>query len=75
MEDTRRVDRLEEAYEELDKNIADLNTNIALLNQSLDALIKKEEKRQQMVDRSILFVIGGFISAAVAWVIRGGLGS
>lgn len=75
MDDTKRVDKLEEAYNELEKNISELNTTIALLNQSLDSLIKKEEKRQQMVDRSLLFVIGGFVSAAVAWVVRGGLGS
>lgn len=75
MDDTKRVDKLEEAYNELEKNISELNTTIALLNQSLDNLIKKEEKRQQMVDRSLLFVIGGFVSAAVAWVVRGGLGS
>lgn len=75
MDDTKRVDKLEEAYNELEKNISELNTTIALLNQSLDNLIKREEKRQQMVDRSLLFVIGGFVSAAVAWVVRGGLGS
>jgi len=73
MDDTKRVDKLEEAYSQLEKNISELNTTIALLNQSLDNLIAKEEKRQQMLDRSLLFVIGGFISAVVAWVVRGEL--
>jgi hypothetical protein len=35
---------------------------------------KNEEKRQQLLDRSVLFIVGGFISAIVAWVVRGGLG-
>jgi len=65
---SRRLDKLESA-------ISELNTTIALLNQSLEGLIDKEQKRQMMRDRSILFVVGGFISATVAWIIRGGLGS
>lgn len=73
-QEERRVEKLERAYEDLEKNISELNTTIALLNQSLDNLISREEKRQQMLERSLLFVIGGFISAFVAWVVRGGLG-
>ena len=72
---SRRLDKLENAYEELEKHISELNTTIALLNQSLQGLIDKEQKRQMMRDRSLLFVIGGLISAVMAWIIRGGLGS
>jgi len=71
----RRLDKLENAYEELEKHISELNTTIALLNQSLQGLIDKEQKRQMMRDRSLLFVIGGLISAVMAWIIRGGLGA
>ena len=74
-ESSRRLEKLENAYEELEKHIAQLNTTIALLNQSLEGLIDKEHKRQQLRDRSLLFVIGGLISAVMAWIIRGGLGS
>lgn len=72
---SRRLDKLENAYEELEKHISELNTTIALLNQSLQGLIDKEQKRQMMRDRSLLFVIGGLISAVMAWIIRGGLGA
>jgi hypothetical protein len=37
-------------------------------------MAKREEKRQQFLDRTILFAVGGVISAVVAWVVRGGLG-
>jgi len=70
----RRVSKLEEANDHLEKSIIQLNTTIALLNQTVETMAKNEEKRQQLLDRSVLFVIGGFISAIVAWVVRGGLG-
>jgi len=70
----RRVSKLEEANDHLEKSIIQLNTTIALLNQTVETMAKNEEKRQQLLDRSVLFVIGGFISAVVAWVVRGGLG-
>jgi len=73
-ESARRLEKLEGAYEALEKHLSELNTTIALLNQSLEGLIDKEQKRQMMRDRSILFVIGGFISATVAWIVQGGLG-
>jgi prefoldin subunit 5 len=73
-QEERRLEKLEAAYVKLEDNISELNTTIALLNQSLDNILLKEEKRQQMRDRSVLFVVGGFISAFVAWVVRGGLG-
>lgn len=71
---TRRISRLEESQEAFEDSLNSLNTTIALLNQTVEALAKREEKRQQFMDRSGLFVAGGFISAVIAWIVRGGLG-
>tara|TARA_R110002020_G_scaffold69783_1_gene181574 strand:- start:1398 stop:1634 length:237 start_codon:yes stop_codon:yes gene_type:complete len=70
----RRISRLEESHETLEDSLNQLNTTIALLNQTVETMAKSEEKRQQFMDRTGLFVVGGFISALIAWVIRGGLG-
>ena len=68
----RRIDRLEESHQTLEDSLYRLNTTIALLNQTVEAMAKREEKRQQFFDRTSLFVVGGIISAFLAWVIRGG---
>ena len=70
----RRLLKVEENTEHLEKSIIQLNTTIALLNQTVDLMAKNEEKRQQMLDRSVLFIVGGFVSAFIAWIVRGGLG-
>jgi len=70
----RRISKLESSHDDLENSINSLNTTIALLNQTVETMSKNEEKRQQLLDRSVLFIIGGFISAVVAWVVRGGLG-
>lgn len=70
----RRLTKLEESHDDLEASIIRLNTTIALLNQTVETMAKNEEKRQQMMDRGVLFVIGGFVSALIAWVVRGGLG-
>ena len=70
----RRISRLEESHETLEDSLNKLNTTIALLNQTVETMAKREEKRQQFMDRTILFVVGGIISAFIAWVVRGGLG-
>jgi len=70
----RRLTKLEASHDDLEATIIQLNTTIALLNQTVETMAKNEEKRQQMMDRSVLFIIGGFASAVVAWVVRGGLG-
>ena len=69
----RRIDRLEESHQTLEDSLYRLNTTIALLNQTVEAMAKREEKRQQFFDRTSLFAVGGIISAFLAWVIRGGL--
>lgn len=70
----RRISRLEESHETLEDSLNKLNTTIALLNQTVETMAKREEKRQQFMDRTILFVVGGIISAFIAWVVKGGLG-
>ena len=69
----RRLAKLEESHDDLKTTINELNTTIALLNQTVETMSKNEEKRQQLLDRSVIFIVGGFISAAVAWVVKGGL--
>ena len=70
----RRIAKLEDSHDNLEASIIRLNTTIALLNQTVEVMSKNEEKRQQLLDRSLLFIIGGFISAIMAWIFRGGLG-
>lgn len=70
----RRVSKLEDSHDDLEQSIIQLNTTIALLNQTVETMAKNEEKRQQLLDRSFLFVVGGIISAVMAWIVRGGLG-
>ncbi len=71
----KRVDKLEVDIGGLRSTIAELRVTLALLNQTLNQLMQVEEARKAAKDRTIMFVIGGFITAAVAWVVRGGLGS
>lgn len=71
----RRLVRLEDAYQDLEQNLVRLNTTIALLNQTIEIMNKAEEKRAAFKDKTALFVVGGIISAVLAWIVRGGLGS
>ena len=70
----RRISRLEESQETLENSLNQLNTTIALLNQTVESMSKREEKRQQFQDRTILFVVGSTVAAVSAWIFRGGLG-
>jgi len=69
----RRVERLEAEQDQLGKSLNQLNTTLALLNQTVSTMAANEEKKKQMLDKGILFVIGGFVAAFVAWIVRGGL--
>jgi hypothetical protein len=71
----RRVEWLETSHDSLEGSLNQLNTTIALLNQTVETMAKKEEKRQQFADRVVLFGVGGLLSAIVAWIVRGGLGA
>ena len=69
----RRITKLEQSHDDLSQNLTQLNTTIALLNQTVEIMSKNEEKRQQILDRSVLFIIGGIATAFLSWIIRGGL--
>jgi len=69
----KRVSRLEQEQDTLGKALSTLNTTLALLNQSVETMASNEEKKKQLLDKGLLFVIGGFITAFVAWIVRGGL--
>ena len=70
----RRLSKLEQSHETLEDSLYKLNTTIALLNQTVETMAKREEKRQQFQDRTILFVVGSTVAAVSAWIFRGGLG-
>ena len=69
----RRVVRLEQSHDKLEESIASLDKTIALLNQAVETMAKNEEKKKAMLDKGILFVIGSFVSAFVAWIVGGGM--
>jgi len=69
----RRVSSLESSHDVLSDSVNALNTTIALLNQTVVAMSKNEDKRQQFMDRALLFGVGGIMTAFISWVIRGGL--
>jgi len=69
----RRLTKLEEGHDSLSNSLNQLNTTIALLNQTVKVMTENEAKRQQMMDRTFLFVVGAIVSSIVAWVVRGGL--
>ncbi len=69
----RRLSRLEESHETLEASLNKLNTTLLLLNHTVETMAKTEENKRQLRDRASLFVVGGLISAALAWVLRGGL--
>lgn len=69
----RRVERLEEEIGRLCATINDLNLTIALLNKTVESMSASEKRRTELRDKSILFIVGGLISAVIVWVINGGL--
>lgn len=69
----RRVEKLEIAHDTLEKSLNQLNTTLALLNQSVETMAKNEEKKKQMLDKGLLFVIFSFGASFIAWIIGGGL--
>ena len=73
-EDTlRRIEKLEAEIERLCDTISELNLTIVVLNKTVESMSAEEKRRAELRDKSVLFVIGGFISAAVVWIINGGL--
>lgn len=76
----RRIDKLESTVESLratdsriDKTLSELNTTLALLNQTVDSMSVREEQRRTLVNKIVMFIIGGFVAAFIAWIVNGGL--
>ena len=69
----RRVERLEAEQDELGKSLNQLNTTLALLNQSVTTMADNEKAKKEMLDKGILFVIFAFGASFITWIIRGGL--
>ena len=69
----RRVERLEETQDEFSDAIHQLNTTVALLNKTVEMMASAEEKRETFRSRGLLFVLGSFITAFMAWIMSGGM--
>ena len=69
----RRVERLEAEQDKLGSSLNQLNTTLALLNQSVTTMADNEKAKKEMLDKGILFVIFAFGASFIAWIIRGGL--
>ena len=73
-EDTlRRIEKLEEEISRLCATINELNLTIVVLNKTVESMSLAEKRKAELRDKSILFVVGGVISAVLGWVISGGL--
>lgn len=73
-EDTlRRIEKLEEEISRLCLTINELNLTIVVLNKTVESMGLAEKRRAELRDKSILFVVGGIISAVLGWIISGGL--
>lgn len=70
----RRIAKLEDSHNTLEASITNLDKTIALLHQTVETMAKNEEKKKAMLDKGLLFIVGGFITAFIAWIVRGGLG-
>jgi uncharacterized coiled-coil protein SlyX len=70
----RRVERLEEEISRLCATINELNLTIVVLNKTVENMSASEKRRTELRDKSLLFIVGGFISAVVVWIVNGGLG-
>ena len=64
----RRIEKLEAEIERLCNTISELNLTIVVLNKTVESMSAAEKRRAELRDKSVLFIIGGFISAAVVWI-------
>lgn len=76
----RRIEKIENTMESLraadartDQALSELNVTLALLNQTVDAILERDIQRRTLTNRIVAVVVGGFLTAIVAWIIRGGL--
>ena len=60
--------------EAIQKEIAEMDKRLALLEQKMDQIDKNVTNINDNLAKILWIVGGGFVTAAVGWVIRGGLG-
>lgn len=60
--------------EAIQKEIAEMDKRLALLEQKVDQIDRNVSSINTSLSKILWIVGGGFIAAAVGWVIRGGLG-
>lgn len=60
--------------EAIQKEIAEMDKRLALLEQKVDQIDRNVSSINSSLSKILWIVGGGFIAAAVGWVIRGGLG-
>jgi predicted nucleic acid-binding Zn-ribbon protein len=77
---TNRLSRLESEIDDLHKDhralmstINNINITMALLQQTLKDVKQDQQMRAAFNNKIIIFLIGGFLSAVIAFVVRGGL--
>lgn len=70
---TKDIAEIGNKVQSLDTSLTQLNLTLSLLEQTVKAITSLQEERKQFSTRVQYFIIGGFISAVVAFVIRGGL--
>lgn len=70
---TKDLIEISSRVQSLDTNLTQLNLTLSLLEQTVKAITGLQEERRQFSTRVQYFIIGGFISAAVAFILGGGL--
>tara|TARA_R110002153_G_scaffold100631_1_gene236633 strand:+ start:554 stop:814 length:261 start_codon:yes stop_codon:yes gene_type:complete len=70
---TKDLIEIRSRVQSLDTNLTQLNLTLSLLEQTVKAITALQEERRQFSNRVQYFIIGGFISAAVAFILGGGL--
>ena len=68
-----RLLRLEAEQDDFSKSLHELNTTLALLNQTVGVMAENEKTKQAMYNKGLLFVMFAFGASFIAWIIRGGL--
>jgi prefoldin subunit 5 len=70
---TKDLAEISNRVQSLDTNLTQLNLTLSLLEQTVKTITALQEERRQFSNRVQYFIIGGFISAAVAFILGGGL--
>jgi prefoldin subunit 5 len=70
---TKDLAEISNRVQSLDTNLTQLNLTLSLLEQTVKTITALQEERRQFSNRVQYFIIGGFISAVVAFILGGGL--